>query len=57
MRFAVAVALRRDLRKPDLETFDKVMKMCRSYASGSSNATNLIIFEPMVMAIGVGEAK
>ena len=41
----------RALRKSDREAFDDLMDMCRSYASESSNATNPIIFEPMVMSI------
>ncbi|MGD6810510.1 MAG: hypothetical protein ACQCN3_12495 [Candidatus Bathyarchaeia archaeon] len=41
----------RALRKPDREAFDELMDMCRSYASESSNATNPIVFEPMVMTI------
>jgi hypothetical protein len=41
----------RALRKPDREAFDELMDMCRSYASESSNATNPIIFEPMIMSI------
>jgi hypothetical protein len=41
----------RALRKPDREAFDELMDMCRSYASESSNATNPIVFEPMVMSI------
>lgn len=39
------------LRKPDLEAFDELMDMCRSYASESSCATNPIVFEPMVISI------
>jgi hypothetical protein len=39
------------LRKPDREAFDELMDACRSYASESSNATNPIVFEPMVMSI------
>ena len=41
----------RALRKDDREAFDALMDMCRSFASESSNATNPIIFEPMVMSI------
>jgi hypothetical protein len=41
----------RALRKPDREAFDELMDMCRSYASESGNATNPIVFEPMVMSI------
>ena len=39
------------LRLDDKEAFDALMDMCRSYASAGSNATNPIIFEPMVMSI------
>ena len=39
------------LRKNDKEAFDDLMDICRSYASESSNATNPIIFEPMVMSM------
>ena len=41
----------RALRKEDREAFEELMDMCRSYASESSNATNPIVFEPMVMSI------
>jgi hypothetical protein len=39
------------LRKSDWEAFDELMDMCRSYTSESSNATNPVIFELMVMSI------
>ncbi len=41
----------RALRKPEREAFDSLMDICRSYASESSNTTNPIVFEPMVMSI------
>jgi hypothetical protein len=41
----------RALRKDDREAFEELMDMCRSYASESSNATDPIVFEPMVMSI------
>ena len=41
----------RALRKDDREAFEELMDMCRSFASESSNATNPIVFEPMVMSI------
>jgi hypothetical protein len=41
----------RALRKPDREAFDELICAFRSYASESSNATNPIFFEPMVMSI------
>ena len=47
----------RALRKPDREAFDELMDMCRGYASESSNATNPIIFEPMVMSILLAQQK
>jgi hypothetical protein len=31
--------------------------MCRNYASESSNATNPIVFEPMVMSILLGQQR
>jgi hypothetical protein len=39
------------LRKPEREAFDELMDMCRTFATEGSNATNPIIFEPMVMSI------
>ena len=47
----------RALRKPDREAFDELVDICRSYASESSNATNPIVFEPMVMSILLGQQK
>jgi hypothetical protein len=47
----------RALRKEDREAFDELMDMCRSYASESGNATNPIVFEPMVMSILLGQQK
>jgi hypothetical protein len=41
----------RALRKDDKEAFDELMDMCRSFAMASSNATNPLIFEPMIMSI------
>ena len=41
----------RALRKPEREAFDELMNACRSYASEVSNATNPIVFEPLVMSI------
>ena len=37
--------------------FPYAMDMCRSYASESGNATNPIVFEPMVMSILLGQQK
>jgi hypothetical protein len=39
------------LRIEDKIAFDALMDACRSYASAGSNATNPILFEPMVMSI------
>jgi len=47
----------RALRKPDREAFDELMDMCRKYASESGNATNSIIFEPMIISILLGQQK
>jgi hypothetical protein len=47
----------RALRKPDREAFDELMAMCRTFASESSFATQLIIFEPMVMPIMLAQQK
>ena len=41
----------RALRKDDGEAFEELMDMCRSFVSESGNATNPIVFEPMVMSI------
>ena len=47
----------RTLRKPDREAFDELMSMCRTFATESSNATNSIIFEPMIMSILMAQQK
>ena len=39
------------LRSTDREAFDKLMDACRSFASAGSNATQPILFEPMVLSI------
>ena len=39
------------LRTEDREAFEELMDACRNYASAGSNATNPILFEPMVMSI------
>ena len=41
----------------DVEAFDQLMDMCRSYASAASNATNPIILEPMIMSILLAQQK
>jgi len=42
---------RNALREEDAHVFDELMDMCRNNGMASSNATNPIIFEPMVMSI------
>ena len=39
------------LRIEDKKAFDALMDACRNYASAGSNATNPIVFEPMIMSI------
>ncbi len=39
------------LRIEDKAAFDALMNACRNYASAGSNATNPILFEPMIMSI------
>lgn len=39
------------LRIEDKAAFDALMDACRSYASAGSNATNPILFEPMILPI------
>ena len=39
------------LRIEDKETFDILMDACRSYASAGSNATQPILFEPMILSM------
>jgi len=41
----------RALRKEDREAYDELMDSCRSYASESSNATNPVVFESMVISM------
>jgi hypothetical protein len=45
------------LRIEDKVAFDALMDACRSYASAGSNATNPILFEPMVMSILLSQQK
>ena len=51
----------RDFRKAlgdrDREAFDELMDMCRSFASPSGNATNPVVFEPMVMSIILAQGE
>jgi hypothetical protein len=39
------------------KAFDELMDMCRAYATAGSNATNPIIFEPMLMSIALAHQK
>lgn len=39
------------LRSVDKEAFDELMDACRVFASAGSNATQPVLFEPMVMSI------
>ena len=45
------------LRSEDREAFEALMDACRSYASAGSNATQPILFEPMVMSILLNQQK
>ena len=47
----------RALRKEDREAFEELMDSCRNNAMAAGNATNPIIFEPMVMSILLGQQK
>jgi hypothetical protein len=39
------------LRSTDRIAFDELMDACRNFASAGSNATQPILFEPMVLSI------
>ena len=41
----------RALRSEERQAFEALMDTCRGYASAAGNATNPILFEPMVMSI------
>jgi hypothetical protein len=45
------------LRKEDRDAFEALMDACRLYASAGSNATQPILFEPMVMSILLFQQK
>jgi hypothetical protein len=45
------------LRIEDLEAFEALMDACRSFASAGSNATQPILFEPMVLSILLHQQK
>lgn len=47
----------RALRKEDRAAFDRLMDVCRSYASAGSNATRPVLFEAMVMSILLDQQK
>jgi hypothetical protein len=47
----------RALRKDDREAFEELMDMCRGFASEAGNATNPILFEPMVMSLLLAQQK
>ena len=51
-------AFRRALtRDEDKQAFEAMMDLCRIFATESSNATNPIIFEPMVISILLGHQR
>ena len=41
----------RALRSEEREAFETIMDACHNYASAAGNATNPILFEPLVMSI------
>jgi hypothetical protein len=43
------------LRKEDREAFNILLDACRSYASAGSNATQPLLFEPMMMSMLVSQ--
>ena len=45
------------LRTEDHEAFEALMDACRNYASAGSNATQPILFEPMILSILVSQQK
>jgi hypothetical protein len=45
------------LRTEDREAFESLMDACRSFASAGSNATQPILFEPMIMSILLYQQK
>jgi hypothetical protein len=45
------------LRTEDREAFEAMMDTCRLFASAGSNATQPILFEPMVMSILLFQQK
>ena len=47
----------RALRVEDKEAFDALMDACRSFASAGSNATQPVLFEPMILSMLVSQQK
>jgi hypothetical protein len=47
----------RALRAEDREAFEALMDACRLFASAGSNATQPILFEPMIMSILLFQQK
>jgi hypothetical protein len=45
------------LRTEDREAFEALMDACRLFASAGSNATQPILFEPMIMSILLYQQK
>jgi len=45
------------LRTEDREAFEALMDACRNYASAGSNATQPVLFEPMILSILVSQQK
>jgi hypothetical protein len=45
------------LRTEDREAFEELMDACRNFASAASNATQPILFEPMVLSILLYQQK
>ncbi len=45
------------LRTEDREAFEELMDACRNYASAGSNATQPILFEPMIISILLHQQK
>ena len=45
------------LRTEDREAFEELMDACRNFASAGSNATQPILFEPMIISILLHQQK
>jgi hypothetical protein len=45
------------LRTEDREAFEELMDACRNFASAGSNATQPILFEPMILSILLFQQK